>query len=64
MFCEHGKAPDKAIQRWQNMISPIWKCLGGGCSLNKDIPFIIEENGFRMSNGGINVYSWVEASKL
>ena len=45
IFCEHGKAPDKTVQRWQNTINPIWKILGGGCSLNRDIPFIIENNG-------------------
>jgi ubiquinone/menaquinone biosynthesis C-methylase UbiE len=45
IFCEHGKAPDKAIQKWQNYINPIWKKLGGGCTLNRDIPLIIENNG-------------------
>jgi len=46
IFCEHGKAPERSIQRWQNFINPIWKMLGGGCNLNRDIPLIIEENGF------------------
>ncbi len=50
IFCEHGKAPDKGIQKWQNMINPLWKSLGGGCNLNRDIPLIIEENGFKMNN--------------
>jgi len=50
IFCEHGKAPDKVIQKWQNMINPLWKRLGGGCNLNRDIPLIIEENGFKMNN--------------
>ncbi|NOY96102.1 MAG: class I SAM-dependent methyltransferase [Chlorobi bacterium] len=49
LFCEHGKAPDKAIQKWQNMINPIWKHLGGGCNLNRDIPAIIEDSGFKMN---------------
>ncbi|VAW20308.1 SAM-dependent methyltransferase [hydrothermal vent metagenome] len=48
LFCEHGKAPDRPIQRWQNMINPIWKHFGGGCNLNRDIPVIIEGNGFKM----------------
>lgn len=48
IFCEHGKAPDSVTQKWQNMINPLWKRLGGGCNLNKDIPLIIEENGFKM----------------
>ena len=46
LFCEHGKAPDKAIQKWQNRINPLWKLVGGGCNLNKDIPKLIEGNGF------------------
>lgn len=50
IFCEHGKAPDKWIGKWQNIINPIWKRLGGGCNLNRDIPSIIEKNGFRMNN--------------
>ncbi|WP_223442376.1 class I SAM-dependent methyltransferase [Polaribacter litorisediminis] len=48
IFCEHGKAPDKVTQQWQHSINPIWKRLGGGCHLNKDIPFIIQENGFKI----------------
>ena len=50
IFCEHGKAPEKSIQKYQNMINPLWKRLGGGCNLNRDIPLIIEENGFKISN--------------
>jgi len=48
LFCEHGKAPDKLIERWQHMLNPIWKKIGGGCNLNKDIPYIIEHNGFKI----------------
>jgi ubiquinone/menaquinone biosynthesis C-methylase UbiE len=48
LFCEHGKAPDKEIVRWQNILNPFWKKIGGGCNLNRDIPFIIESNGFKI----------------
>ena len=48
IFCEHGKAPDKEIVRWQNILNPFWKKIGGGCNLNRDIPFIIERNGFKI----------------
>lgn len=48
LFCEHGKAPDKKIVRWQNMLNPFWKKIGGGCNLNRDIPFMIERNGFKI----------------
>ncbi|MCK4747418.1 MAG: class I SAM-dependent methyltransferase, partial [Bacteroidales bacterium] len=49
LFCEHGKAPERAIQIWQNIINPFWKCVGGGCNLNRDMPLIIEENGFKIT---------------
>ncbi len=49
IFCEHGKAPDKVVQKWQNRINPIWKRIGGGCNLNRDIPALIEGNGFKLN---------------
>ena len=50
IFCEHGKAPDKAVQKWQNIINPVWKRIGGGCNLNRDIPSIIKNNGMKIEN--------------
>lgn len=47
VFMEHGKAPDRRLERWQNLINPFWKRLGGGCNLNRDLPGILEKNGFR-----------------
>ena len=49
-FCEHGKAPDKRVFFTQNVINPIWKVIGGGCNINRDIPSIINENGFKISD--------------
>jgi ubiquinone/menaquinone biosynthesis C-methylase UbiE len=48
LFCEHGKAPDNSIQKWQNVLNPFWKQLGGGCNLNRDIPLIIKDNGLKV----------------
>lgn len=50
LFCEHGKAPEKAIQKYQNIVNPIWKNIGGGCNLNRDIPLVIDTNGFKIKN--------------
>jgi len=50
LFVEHGKAPDKAVLKWQNRINPIWKKIGGGCNLNRDIPKIFGDNGFKISD--------------
>jgi len=49
IFCEHGKAPDKNVEKWQNFVNPLWKRLGGGCNLNRNIPSILENNGFKIS---------------
>lgn len=49
LFCEHGKAPEKGVQKYQDIINPMWKRIGGGCNLNRNIPAIIEENGFVIS---------------
>ncbi|NOQ92647.1 MAG: methyltransferase domain-containing protein, partial [Flavobacteriaceae bacterium] len=49
LFCEHGIAPDEKTVYWQNRINPIWKKVGGGCNLNKDIPKLILENGFKIT---------------
>ena len=48
LFCEHGKAPDKSVLLTQNAINPIWKLIGGGCNINRDIPSIINGNGFKI----------------
>jgi ubiquinone/menaquinone biosynthesis C-methylase UbiE len=63
IFCEHGKAPDKAVQKWQNMINPLWKRIGGGCNLHRDIPSIIENSGFTISNlNTMYIPGWKPAS--
>ena len=63
IFCEHGKAPDKAVQKWQNLVNPIWSKFGGGCNLNKDIPKLIEGNGFQMANlEAMYIPGWKPAS--
>ncbi|GLK92176.1 class I SAM-dependent methyltransferase [Pseudomonas turukhanskensis] len=45
-FCEHGKAPDLPVLRWQNRLTPLWKPLAGGCHLNRDMPELIAAGGF------------------
>ena len=50
LFCEHGKAPDASVLKWQNRINPYWQKIGGGCHLNKDIPKLISENGFKVAD--------------
>jgi SAM-dependent methyltransferase len=47
-FCEHGMAPDSAVLRWQNRLTPLWKPLAGGCHLNRDMPALIAAGGFNL----------------
>ena len=50
IFCEHGIAPDQNIVKWQTRINPIWKALMGGCNINRNIPKIISDGGFDITN--------------
>lgn len=49
MFCEHGRAPENHIQRWQDRINPYWKKLAGGCNINRDIHALIKQAGFSIN---------------
>ena len=46
LFCEHGKAPDAAVVKWQERMNPLWKKFTGGCNMNRDIPAILTDAGF------------------
>ena len=45
LFCEHGRAPDPALARWQERIQPYWMPLAGGCHLDRDVPALLREAG-------------------
>jgi len=49
LFCEHGKAPDEGVSRWQDRLDPVWCRLAGGCHLNRPIDVLIASAGFRMA---------------
>ncbi|MEE9466610.1 MAG: methyltransferase domain-containing protein [Candidatus Neomarinimicrobiota bacterium] len=48
IFSEHGEAPDENVRRWQDRMNPVWKRVGGGCNLNRPIPSLIEQGGFKI----------------
>ena len=50
LFCEHGIAPDDKVIKWQNRINPLWGKLFGGCNINRDIPNILLESGFKIND--------------
>ncbi len=50
LFCEHGRAPDASVRRWQNRLQPLWGRVAGGCHLGRDIPALLQEAGFRLTD--------------
>jgi hypothetical protein len=47
----------------QNLINPMWKIIGGECNLNRNIPLIIKQNGFQISDlKSVYVPGWKPAS--
>ena len=46
LFCEHGEAPDDAVQAWQRRVEPVWKRLAGGCHITRRIPDLLGQGGF------------------
>lgn len=48
LFMEHGRAPSERWRRIQDLINPLNKRLACGCNLNRDIPGLIAEAGFRI----------------
>jgi ubiquinone/menaquinone biosynthesis C-methylase UbiE len=49
-FLEHGLAPDAEVAARQHRITPRWKKIAGGCHLDRDIPGLVEEAGFNLSD--------------
>jgi ubiquinone/menaquinone biosynthesis C-methylase UbiE len=48
IFVEHGRAPDTGVAIWQDRISPLWRHIAGGCTLNRKMDDLITAAGFRM----------------
>ena len=63
-FCEHGKAPDQEVHKWQRRLNPGWRRISGGCNMDRDIPALLREGGFdieddnRMYVPGIRALSY------
>ena len=48
LYCEHGRAPDASVQRWQERLQPLWGKLAGGCHLGRDIAALLRAAGFQL----------------
>ena len=49
LFVEHGLAPEDGVRKWQNLLTPVWKRIAGGCHLNRPIARLVEEAGFHIA---------------
>ena len=47
LFSEHGLAPDPEVRAWQTRLQPWWGRVSGGCRLDRDIPALLVEAGFK-----------------
>jgi len=50
VFVEHGLAPDENVRRWQHRLNPAWRRLAGGCHLNRPIPELVQQAGFKITS--------------
>ena len=50
LFCEHGRAADAKVHKWQNRIDPVWKHIAGGCHSGRDIPALITAAGLSIKD--------------
>ncbi len=49
LFLEHGRAPDPVVAVWQDRLTPVWKHIAGGCTLNRKMDELIVTAGFRVT---------------
>ncbi|MEK6200698.1 MAG: class I SAM-dependent methyltransferase [Psychrobacter sp.] len=70
-YAEHGLAPQpKWVGKMQQLITPAWKPVAGGCHLDRDIEQLIAQAGFEVAGQqgftqGVNIvgyYYWGEAT--
>lgn len=48
LYCEHGKAPDPGVAKWQQRLTPAWRKIAGECRMGRDIPSILNAGGFEL----------------
>ena len=50
LYCEHGKAPDANVFKWQARLNAGWKKFSGGCNMHRDIPALLDDSGFHIED--------------
>jgi ubiquinone/menaquinone biosynthesis C-methylase UbiE len=47
LLLEHGVSDEPKIRQWQRRLNPIQKVVACGCVLDRDVPLMLTEQGFR-----------------
>jgi ubiquinone/menaquinone biosynthesis C-methylase UbiE len=50
LFVEHGLSPESGVARWQQLMTPCWKRIGGGCHLDRKMDDLIRAAGFELND--------------
>ena len=45
-FIEHGRSPKNFVAKLQKFLTPISKCIAGGCHLDREVDALIHGAGF------------------
>jgi ubiquinone/menaquinone biosynthesis C-methylase UbiE len=49
-FMEHGRCPDPNVNKWQDRLTPLWKVVGDGCHLNRNIAVLVRDAGLHINS--------------
>ncbi len=49
IFVEHGRSPDAGVRKWQNLLTPLWRPVTGGCHLNRHMDGLVRDAGFTIT---------------
>ena len=50
LLCEHGRAAEPRVARFQDIVNPWWRALAGGCNVNRDIAALLRQAGFALEH--------------
>ncbi len=48
IFIEHGLSRRQSVRKWQKRLCPLWKKVGDGCHLDRDIKALLSSHAFEM----------------
>lgn len=48
VFIEHGASPSPGLGRWQRRLTPAWRCIAGGCHLDRRPDLLLARAGFEI----------------